>query len=67
MPQIYLGLLDDRKGCGPESCQGRSRRAELHILDRTPVHSLKAHLSRLKWILVPEGTCKKDKNEVKLG
>ena len=66
MPQIYLGLLDYRKGCGPESCQGRSRRAVLHILDRTPVHSLKVYSSRPKWIPVPKGTCKKDGNEVKL-
>lgn len=67
MPQIYLGLLDYKKGCGPEPCQGRSRRAVLHILDRSPVHRLKAYSSRPKWILVPEGTCKKDKNGVKLG
>ena len=23
-PQIDVGLLDYRKGCGPESCQGQS-------------------------------------------
>ena len=67
MPQIYLGLLDYRKGCGPESCQGRSRRAVLYILDRIPVHSLKAHPSRPKYILVPERACKKDENDIKLG
>ena len=67
MPQIYLGLLDYRKGCGPESCQGRSRRAVLYILDRIPVHSLKAHPSRPKYIPVPERACKKDENDIKLG
>lgn len=67
MPQIYLGLLDYREGCGPKSCQGRSRKAVLHILDRTPVHSLKAHPSRPKRIPVPEGTCGKEENVVKLG
>ena len=67
MPQIYLGLLDYRKGCGPESCQGRSRRAVLYILDRIPVHSLKAYPSRPKYIPVPERACKKDENDIKLG
>ena len=67
MPQIYLGLLDYRKGCGPESCQGRSRRAVLYILDRIPIHSLKAHPSRPKYIPVPERACKKDENDIKLG